>query len=308
MAIDLSIIIVNFNTGNYLKKCLQSLYRNHLRHKVEIIVVDNASTDNSISLAKKVVSNPKKNLSSKFLVLDSNLGFSQGNNRGIKLANPKSRCLLFLNPDTTVGQNLISDLIDYLDSHPEIDAASANLILVKTGQTQPECHRGFPTPTNSFFHFFLPFLPKVFPKSKLFNGYFLGHLDLNHPQIIDACSGAFLVLKRRVGESINWWCPEYFFYGEDLDLCFQLKQKGYRLWYLPQFRVQHYQGISSGIKPTTSQASLTTKTTIARASTDAMRIFYRRNFLKFYPPILQKLILAGIKLLEWQRLLKAKYL
>jgi GT2 family glycosyltransferase len=304
---DLSIIILNFNTGNYLKKCLQSIYQSQLKHQLEIIVVDNASTDNSISLAKNFTKNSKI-LDTKYLILNTNLGFAQGNNRGVKLLNPKTRYVLFLNPDTTVNPDTLSGTIDYLDSHPKIDAATVNVIFVKTGQTQPECHRGFPSPANSFFHFFLPILPRLFPRSRLFNSYFLGHLDFNHPQIIDACVGAFIILKKRVGEIVNWWCPDYFFYGEDLDLCFQLQKHQFKLWYLPQYQIHHFQGISSGVKNTSSKASRATKIKIAKASTDAMRIFYQRNLFKNYSQLSQKIILLGIKLLEWQRLLKAKYL
>ncbi|MFA6518521.1 MAG: glycosyltransferase family 2 protein [Candidatus Shapirobacteria bacterium] len=308
MTPDLSIVILNFNTGDYLKKCLESIYQSQLKHQIEVIVVDNASTDDSIDQAKKLDFKSKKILDSRFLILDSNLGFAQGNNQGIKLVNPQSRYVLFLNPDTTVNSDTLSGTIDYLDSHPKIDAATVNVVFVKTGQTQPECHRGFPSPGNAFFHFFLPFLPKIFPKSKLFNGYFLGHLDFNQPQIIDACVGAFIVLKKRVGETVGWWCPDYFFYGEDLDLCYQIQQHGFKLWYLPQYQIHHFQGISSGVNNATSKASRSTKIKIAKASTDAMRIFYRRNLLHHYSPLSQKIILFGIKLLELQRLFKAKYL
>lgn len=308
MITDLSIVILNFNAGSYLLQCLKSIYQSRFNHRIEIIVVDNASTDNSIDLAKKLNLKSKNILNSKFLILDSNLGFAKGNNRGLKLINPQSRYVLFLNPDTAVDPDAISGIIGHLDQNPQIDAATANVILVKTGKTQPECHRGFPSPQNAFFHFFLPFLPRLFPKSKFFNGYFLGHLDFSQPQIIDACVGAFIVIKKRVGDSIGWWCPDYFFYGEDLDLCYQLKQKGYHLWYLPQFKIYHYQGISSGIKSTASTASRQTKITIAKASTQAMRIFYQRNLLNSYPSFFQKLILGGIKLLELARLSRAKYL
>jgi hypothetical protein len=303
---DLSIIIVNYNTDTYLAKCLKSLSVSKLKtFRVETIVVDNASTDASFSMAKQVVSN-SANHQFKFIKLKKNVGFSKGNNQGIAQSHPQSRFVLFLNPDTTVETNTLSDLISYFSTHSEVDAATANLILVRINGTQPESHRGFPTPKNAFFHFFLPILPRLFPKSAFFNGYFLGHLDLSKPTIIEACVGACLMVRRPVGELVGWWCPDYFFYGEDLDFCYQLQKRGFKLWFLPQIKVFHYQGVSSGIKNKTSLATLDSRLLTARSSTQAMRTFYKRNLISSYPTPIRWLIWQGINLLEISRLTKAR--
>jgi len=307
----LSVIVLNYNSSNYLKNCLKSILSSVLEnYLIEVIIVDNASTDSSFSQTKKI-----KNQSSKinliFYSLPKNIGFSAGNNEALKKSNPNSKYVLFLNPDTIVEKDTFKKIIDFVEHHPDVDATTCNLILALNGQTQPESHRGFPTPWNSFCHFFGFGLPKLFPKSKIFNGYFMGHLNYQKVQKIDACVGAFLMLKREVGEAIGWWNEKYFFYGEDLDLCWQLKKHGFSLYFYPGCRATHFQGISSGIithSQKKSAASRDTKIRSAIASTRAMKIFYRENLMSTYPKLLHPLIGLGINLLEKYRLLKAKYL
>ena len=302
---DLSIIILNYNSADYLKKCLESIDKSNFgNYHHEIIVVDNNSTDNSINLAKST-----KILNTKYLILNTNKGFAYGNNQGLTIINGKSKYVLFLNPDTLVEPDTFKKMIDFFNQNKNVDAATCQIDLVSTKQIQPECHRGFPTPWRSFCYF--SHLSKLFPKSKLFSGYFLGHLDITVPHPIEACVGAFLMVKRTVGQAIGWWNEKYFFYGEDLDFCFQLKQHHYNLFFYPFTKIYHFQGISSGIinqSKHISQASRQTKIKTAQASTQAMRIFYQQNLFKDYNPLTRFLVMQGIKLLEIKRIFKARYL
>lgn len=302
---DLSIIILNYNSGDYLQKCLKSIALSKIGdYQIETIIVDNCSTDNSINLAQKT-----KLENSKFLLLKTNNGFAAGNNQGLKVSDPKSKYVLFLNPDTLVEDNTFKTMLDFFESTPNADAATCYIKLVKTEQMQPECHRGFPTPWNSFCYF--TGISKLFPKSSLFNGYFQGNLDITKIHQIEACVGAFLMVKRSVGQKIGWWNEKYFFYGEDLDFCYKLKQNNFKLFFNPDCQISHFQGISSGLKKTTSkltQANRQTKVKVAKASTNAMRIFYRENLFKKYSPMTRAIVLFGVQLLEWQRIFKAKYL
>lgn len=308
-AIDLSIIILNYNSGDYLQKCLESISKSEIdSNSFEVIVVDNLSTDNSIKLAQSFLKKTK-NLKFKILKLKSNNGFAAGNNQGLKVSNSTSKYVLFLNPDTLVEKNTFKNMLNFFETNPDVDAATCYIKLVKTSQMQPECHRGFPTPWNSFCYF--TGISKIFPKSGFFNGYFQGNLDTTKTHQIEACVGAFLMVKRTVGDIINWWNEKYFFYGEDLDFCYQLKQNNFKLFFNPNCQISHFQGISSGLKKTTSnltQANRQTKVKVAKASTNAMRIFYKENLFKKYSPITQILVLFGIKLLELKRVFKAKYL
>lgn len=302
---DLSIIILNYNSGNYLKKCLESISKSEIgKYKFEIIVVDNCSTDNSIQLAKE-----SKILNTKYLILNTNLGFANGNNQGLKQIDPKTRFVLFLNPDTIVEKNTFKKMIEFFEKNNNIDAATCQINLALTGKMQPECHRGFPTPWNSLCHF--SGLSKLFPNSKIFSGYFLGYLDKTVPHQIDACVGAFLMVKKGIGDQIKWWNEKYFFYGEDLDFCYKLKQKNFNLFFNPNCKITHFQGVSSGLISQSkhlSQASKETKIKAAKASTQAMRIFYQENLFSHYSTPIRFLVMTGINLLELQRVLKAKYL
>ncbi len=306
--VDLSIVILNYNSGTYLQKCLQSLKRSHLKkYQAEIIVVDNQSTDNSYKLAKANFKSVK--FTSTFLSLQKNLGFAAGNNQGVKIIHPKTKYVLFLNPDTLVEKNTLSHMINLFDSNQKVDAATCAVILALNGKLQPECHRGFPTPWRSFCYF--TGLSRIFPKSKFFNGYFLGHLDVRTLHPIEACVGAFFMIRKKVGDTIGWWNEEYFFYGEDLDLSYKLHQNGFRLYFDPNCQIIHFQGVSSGIKKQSqkiTQASRETKIRSALASTNAMRIFYQENLLDNYPKTIRLFVLSGIKILEIMRVLKAKYL
>lgn len=304
----LSIIIVNYNAHELLRNCLLSLYQSDLKNfQIEIIISDNGSVDNSLSLAKKI---SQKN--TRFFLNHRNLGFAAGNNAVLKYLHPNSKYVLFLNGDTTVKKNTLYKIINFLETHPQVDAATCYVNLMLTNRLQPESHRGFPTPWNSFCHFFLPFLPKLFPRSKLFNGYFLGHLDYTKIQKIDCCVGAFLLVRKNVGETIGWWNEKYFFYGEDLDFCYQLKQHHFNLYFYPHCRINHFQGYSSGLRGGIAHHQSHNQRDIkihsAQASTNAMRIFYRENLIKNYSPLVQWIVWKGIDLLDFYRLFKAKYL
>jgi len=302
---DLSIIILNYNSADYLKKCLESIQKSDIGdYQYEVIVVDNNSTDNSIELSKST-----KIPNTKYLILNTNKGFAHGNNQGLKVTNPKSKYVLFLNPDTLVEKDTLKKMLDFFNQNHDVDAATCQIDLVLTKKMQPECHRGFPTPWRSFCYF--TGLIKLFPTSKLFSGYFLGHLDKNIPHQIEACVGAFLMVKRGVGQKIGWWNEKYFFYGEDLDFCWQLRQRKYNLYFYPDCKIYHFQGISSGIISKSqhlTKASRKTKTMIAKASTQAMRIFYQENLLKNYNFLTKFIVMQGINLLTAYRVFKAKYL
>lgn len=301
----LSIVILNYNAGLYLKNCLASIVASISNNfSYEIIVVDNASSDDSIKQAQ--TSNFPN---TKYILLKTNHGFSAGNNQAIKHINPQSTHLLFLNPDTLINKDTFSLMFDFFQNNQNITAATCELILAKTGQLQPECHRGFPTPWRSFCHF--TGLGKLFPHSRIFNGYFLGHLDISKPHPIEACVGAFLMVKKSAIDLIGWWCEDYFFGGEDLDFCFQLYKNKFQLWYTPNTTTTHFQGISSGIKKHTTTLSSATKATkirIARASTQAMRVFYKRNYFNHYNFLTKIIVNLGINILELIRINKAKYL
>jgi len=304
----LSIITLYYNSGVYLDKFLTSLASSSLGHySVETIIVNNGATDGIAAQSRdKFSSHPI--LHPKFVFSATNLGFSKGNNYGLKFISPSSKYVLFVNDDITFKKNTIKKMIDFFEHNPKVDAATGYVTLAASGQLAPETHRGFPTPANTFWHFFGFGLPKLFPKSKLLHGYLADYKSYNRTQTIDCCQGCFLMLKRQVGNDIGWWNEKYFFLGEDLDLCYKLKQKNYSLYFYPHAKVIHYHGVSSGLKSTKSAASRQTRIRSAKASTQAMRIFYRENLMHNYPKMLHPFIFLGINILETYRVFKAKYL
>lgn len=291
--LDLSIIIVSYNTKEFLKKCLESIANNVSQSlKREIIVVDNASSDESVESIKYYVSSIKyRNI--RIIANKENVGFSRANNQGIK-ASKDSRYILFLNPDTIVKKNTLEEMINFMDKHKDAGAVSCKVVL-PNGQIDDSCHRGFPTPWNAFSYF--SGIYKIFPHSKLFSGYSLGFMDFSKTHEVDACAGAFMMVRREAGEEVEWWDEDYFWYGEDLDFCYRLKEKGWKIYYVPTVSILHYKGVSGGIKRESekiSTATIETKISATRHRFNAMKIFYKKHYEQKYPKLLRWLVLKTI--------------
>ena len=312
----LSIIIISYNTKELLEECLKSIQSSIISHQpltIEIIVVDNNSQDGSPEMINEqwIMDNEKKKnksstinhqpLTIKLIKNQRNLGFAKANNQGIKIA--KGEYVLFLNSDTIVPQNTIPFMLNYIKKHPKVGVATCRVELTN-GSLDDACHRGFPTPWNTFCHF--SGLEKLFPYTKVFSGYSLGYLDIRKTHEIDACAGAFMMVPRKVGKQINWWDEDYFWYGEDVDFCYRIKEKRFKIMFIPEVKIIHYKGASSGIKKTKSKANLATKKRAMLASTQAMRIFYQKHYQGKYPWLIEKLVFGGIKTLERIRSWKVK--
>ncbi len=289
---DLSIVIVGYNTKTFLKACIQSIKSSSLKNlKVEIIVVDNASSDDSMGMLKRefpaVIRIQNK----------TNLGFAKANNIGVRKT--KGRYVLFLNPDTLLGPTVLCEAVEFMDLNSDVAVSSPRLELA-SGKLDEASHRGFPTPWNSFTHF--SGLEKMFPKSKLFSGYTKGWLlDDYNPHEVDSVVGAFYLTRREAGQEVGWWDEDYFWYGDELDFSYRLKEKGWKIFFLPKLKVLHYKGVSSGIIGHTaklSSASRETKLRSAKASTQAMKIFYDKHYKDKYPFVINWLVTFGISLLS----------
>ena len=284
---DLSIIIVSYNTKEFLKACIESIYKTTKNIKFEIIVVDNASTDDSVAETLKLKTENLKIIENK-----ANLGFSKANNVGVKQAN--GRYILFLNSDTVVYENTLGGMVKFMDEHEDVGAATCKLIM-PNGQIDDASHRGFPTPWNSFAHF--SGLSKMLGKTRFFGGYNLGFKDFSKTHKIDALAGAFMMVRRKAGEDANWWDEDYFFYGEDIEFCYMLKQAGWKIYYVPEFSILHYKGVSGGLKKVSKDittASKETKQRTTKARFNAMRLFYKKHYEQKYPWFITRLVYLGI--------------
>lgn len=288
---DVSIIIVSYNTRDILVNCIESVIKTAKGISYELIVVDNDSKDESGESIRKL-QNSVPNL---FLIENKeNLGFSKGNNIGVKKAS--GRYILFLNSDTVVYPDTILSLVKFMDVHRNAGAATCRVQL-PNGKLDDAAHRGFPTPWNAFCHF--SELSRIFPHSKLFSGYSLGWMDMSKTHEIDGLAGAFMIVRREAGEQVSWWDEDYFWYGEDLDFCYKLKEKGWKIYYIPTVSILHYKGVSGGIKDSSKHLSTATAETRKRAQKarfEAMRIFYKKHYSSKYSPLVQWLVFRAISL------------
>ena len=264
-----------------------------------MIVVDNASADGSVQMIKSEF--PQVQL----IEAKENLGFTKGNNLGIKKA--QGHLILFLNPDTIVPPDTLTTMIDYIDSDSSIGVATCLIGLSGNRGIDLDCHRGFPTPWASFCYF--SGLEKIFPKSRIFGQYHEIWKDLSTIHEIDSAVGAFMLVHREVGEKINWWDEDFFFYGEDLDFCWRIKELGLKVMYNPKCKIIHYKGVSSGIQKDSISQSVATQESrrkVLNASVDAMKIFYKKHYQEKYPKIINWLVDFGTEILRTKRLASGK--
>jgi len=291
-----SVAIINYNTAPLLLKCLENLQQ--LDEASEILVIDNGSADGSAAMVRD------RFPAVKLIELAENRGLTVASN--LALAETSGDYLLYLGADAYPAAGVIRGLAHYLDEAPAVAIATAELRL-RDGSRDMDAHRGFPTPWASLTHFTA--LNRLFPRSKLFNQYFLGHYDLQTDHEIDLCISHFMFTRRAPLVELGGWDEDFFLYGEDVDLCYRVKAAGYKIVYLPQFQAVHYKGASVGIRKQSSDistASTETKLRVTALSTEAMARFYQKHLADQYPRVVTFLVLHAIRLLGMLRLWRAK--
>ena len=241
---DLSIIIVNWNTRDLLAQCLESVISSQVsvaRHKAadlttddwllttEIFVVDNASTDGSAQMV------PERFPQVHLIENRDNVGFARANNQVIR--ETTGRYVLLLNPDTEVQPGALETLLRFMDGSPEAGAAGARL-LDSDGTLQPSCH---PAPTLSREFWRLFHLDALWP----YACYHMAGWDPNTAREVDVVQGACLILRREVLDQVGLLDEDYFIYSEEVDLCHRLRQHGWKVCWVPQAVVVHYGGQST---------------------------------------------------------------
>jgi len=295
----LSIVIVSFNVEELLAKCLESIEKYSEGITKEVFVVDNNSSDNTVLRIRKDF--PKVTL----IANKKNLGFSKANNQALKKA--KGDYLLVLNPDTELKPDTLVKMIDFMRKNKDV-AVSTCRVELADGSLDRDCRRHFPTPWRSFCHF--SNLSKIFSKSKIFDQYYMGYVPDNIEQEVDACAGAFMMIRAEALKKVGYFDEDFFFYGEDLDWCWRFRENGYRIVYTPITKIIHYKGASSGIKKSSqklSKATRESKQRMLRESTRAMRLFYDKHYKNVYHAAIRWLVLTGVKMLETVRLLKLQF-
>ena len=252
----LSVVIVNYNVKYYLEQCLESVRRASQGLQVEVFVVDNLSTDGSVPYLRERF--PEVT----FIENNENVGFARANNQAIRQS--RGEYVLLLNPDTILCEDTLRRFVDFMDAHPEAGTAGAYM-LHADGTFAPESRRGLPTPFVAFCK--MSGLTRLFPKSRLFGRYYMGYLDVNEVNRIEAISGACMMLRREALDRVGLLDEDFFMYGEDIDLSYRILQGGYHNYFLP-VRMLHYKGES------------TVKNSYRYVYTfyQAMRLFFRKHY------------------------------
>lgn len=272
---DVSIIIVNYNTKKLTLECIQSIYHSNTSYQFEIILVDNNSTDGTVDAIVDEFPNIK------VIANQENVGFSKANNQAINHSN--GRYILLLNSDTIVKNGTIDTMVQFMDENKEIGASGCKVVL-PDGTLDKACHRGFPTPSASFYY--ISGLARRFPNNPRFSGYHLSHLNMDDIHEVDCLVGAFMLVRSETISQVGLLDETFFMYGEDIDWCYRIKEAGWKIYYHPHVEIIHYKGASSRKKPFK----------IVYEFHRAMYLFHRKHYSEKYPFIVNLAVYTGIGL------------
>lgn len=274
--IDLSIVIVNWNSKEYIYSCLKSIYKNTSGLKYEIIVVDNASFDGCDSMIKKYF--PKVT----YIQSEKNSGFARANNLGFK--NSTGKVILFLNPDTELVNPAINIL--YAEILKKTDAGIVGAKLLNDDNSlQTSCIQPYPTILNQIFD--IEFFKTKFPKIKIWGMRPLYTND-DKPAKVEVVSGACLMIERNLFKQVGYFSTDYFMYTEDIDLCFKVGQTSQNIYFIPEAEIKHYGGGSSEKEKASAFSTIMMRESIFRflqKTKGSQYAFLYRVSMSFIAPI-----------------------
>jgi N-acetylglucosaminyl-diphospho-decaprenol L-rhamnosyltransferase len=295
---SLAIIVVNYNTRDLLGACLNSVYASRCEYPYHVFVVDNRSSDGSAAMVAERF--PQATL----IASDRNGGFGYANNLALRHLAALAECpagqtrgtnftangprhgtqprsevpssgtspfrfpcdyVLFLNPDTVLSIDALQATVDFPESHPEA-AVVGPKVIKPDGTLDLACRRSFPTPTSGLFK--LAGLSKLFPKSRTLARYNMTYLNDDETAEVDSVMGAYMLVRSAALGQAGLFDERFFMYGEDLDLAFRIKERGWKVFYYPAIEVLHHKGAASRKQ---SERSI-------REFYRAMHIFYRKHY------------------------------
>ena len=269
---DLSVVIINYQTFELTRDTINSILKYSYPFSYEIIVVDNASKDNSLDKLKDYFKDLVK-----FIPSGQNNGFAAGNNQGLKLASGKY--VLLLNSDTLVWQNTLEDIYNYMEDNPNVGACGCR-ILLDNRNLDKACKRLFPNIKNSFYRLF------HIPTNSSKNDY---NLDLPDNEIyeIECLTGAFMFIRQKCLDSVGLLDETFFMYGEDIDLCYRIKQDNWKIVYYGKAIITHFKGASSKKQ----------KSKLIYEFYRAMYIYYKKHLSNTTSFIISLIVYLGIAIL-----------
>lgn len=270
----IAVIIVNYNAGRILTQCVQTV----LQQAQQVLVIDNASSDSSLS---ELESSFSADNHLRIVRLNSNAGFAAGCNTGLGAATQPY--MLFLNPDCLLQENSLQRMLHVMESDPRIGMIGGYLVN-PDGSEQGGGRRAIPTPWRAFVRAFgLYHLEKYWPR--LFFDFHLNKQPLPQTPIeVEAISGALMLVRRQAIDDVGPWDEHYFLHCEDLDWCMRFKQKNWKIVFVPDAPVVHFQGTCSRARPYF----------VSWHKHKGMLRFYRKFFRQRYPGILMGLITLGV--------------
>ncbi|MBI4050002.1 MAG: glycosyltransferase family 2 protein [Candidatus Doudnabacteria bacterium] len=269
---DLSVIIVSFNTREKLESCLRAVLASPTKFSFEIFVVDNASRDDSPEMVARQFPNVQ------LIKNPENRGYARANNQAIRLS--RGRYILLLNSDVNVESDTFDKMITYMDNNATVGISGCKVVK-PDGTLDLACRRSFPSLANSLFR--VTGLSFLFPRTRL-AAYNLTFLPEDEIAEVDSVMGAFLMIRREVIDEIGLLDEEYFMYGEDLDWCYRAKAAGCKVMYVPITTVRHDKGSSARRQPRESLYEFHR----------AMQIFYRKHYAGQHNFFVNFLVYTGI--------------
>jgi GT2 family glycosyltransferase len=282
---DVGIVILNWNTRDYLKRCLETVLASQGDFTHRVIVVDNASSDDSVEMVRTCFPGVE------VIASDTNGGYSYGNNLGLRALGFRGvhdvdrdapRYALLLNPDTELPADALYSMVRFMDSRLDIGVAGPKLML-EDGSLDLACRRSFPTPLVSLYRF--SGLSRLFPHSPRFGRYNMTHVDPDQEIEVDSVVGAYMQVRREAIAAAGLLDETFFMYGEDLDWAYRIKKAGWKVFYHPQVVVKH-------VKRAASRKSRKAQFEFQRA----MLIFYRKHYRATTPLWLHSLVMMGLLL------------
>ena len=228
---DLSVVIVNYQTFELTRNTINSIFEYSYPFSYEILVVDNASSDDSLSKLQDYFKDKVTFIASK-----ENNGFAAGNNQALRVA--KGRYVLLLNSDTIVWENTLENIYNYMEKHTDVGASGCR-VLLENGDLDKACKRSFPNVKNSFFRLF------HIPTNSKDDNYNLDGLPDDEIYEIDCLTGAFMFMRAEALNEAGLLDETFFMYGEDIDLCYRIKKAGWKIIYYGESKITHLKGASS---------------------------------------------------------------
>jgi len=231
--VDVSVVIVSWNTCEILHQCLKSIYATIRSISFEVIVIDNGSTDGSVEMIRQEFDRVK------LLMNSENRGFAAANNQGVSIAN--GRYVLLLNSDTIVLDRAIEKTVAFADVHP--DGAVTGCRALNPDRTlQGTCFM-FPSLLNLLL--LSSYLPQIYPRSRFFGRERMTWWGRNDAREVDVVTGCFMLVRKEAISEIGLMDEQFFMYSEETDWCYRFKAKGWKNWFTPDGEIVHIGGASA---------------------------------------------------------------